>query len=70
MPSFDIADVGPAQPHVLRQVVLIPSLRLAQRPNPPAQPHANIFSCHPLSMDVSFWLYFANWLHLGKKEIP
>jgi hypothetical protein len=53
---------------VLRQIVLIPAFRFPQRPNPLAKPHANIFCCHPFSMDVSFWLYFANWLHLVKKE--
>ena len=63
-PSLDVADVCPAQPHMLRQVILIPTFRLAQGSDALPQPHTDVFSCHPSSMDVSFWLYFANWLHL------
>lgn len=65
--TLNVADVRSAQSHVLGKIVLVPSLCLAQRTNPLAQPHANIFCCHPFSMDVSFWLYFANWLHFQRK---
>ena len=64
MSTLNVADVGPAQAGVLGEVILIPASRLSQFPN--ALPHSgtNIRTCHPSSMDVSFWLYFAKWLHL------
>lgn len=59
MPALDVADVRPAKSGVLREIVLIPLFRLAQRTDALPSPHANLFSCHPSSLDVSFWLYFA-----------
>ena len=58
--ALNVADIRPAQAGVLSQVVLIPAFCLPQFPNALSNPRANISTCHPSSMDVSFWLYFAN----------
>ena len=67
LPSLYVANVGPAQASVLGKVVLIPASGLSEFPNALSKPGANIRTCHQFSMDVSFWLYFADWLHFGEK---
>jgi hypothetical protein len=61
--TLHVADVRPAQAGMLSQVVLIPALCLPKLPNTLSNSRTNISTCHISSMDVSFWLYFANWLH-------
>ena len=67
MSPLHIANVGSAQAGVLGEVVLIPAPSLSEFPNPLSEPDANIRTCHQFSMDVSFWLYFAKWLHFGSR---
>ena len=49
---------------MLGQIVLIPTLCFPKLSNALSHSRTNIRTCHPSSMDVSFWLYFAKWLHL------
>ncbi len=64
MSTLYIADVRPAQAGMLSKTVLIPALCLPKLPNALSNSRTNISTCHISSMDVSFWLYFAKWLHL------
>lgn len=63
MSALHVADVRPAQSRMLGKIILIPSPCLPKFPNALPNPRTYISTCHTFSMDVSFWLYFANWLH-------
>jgi hypothetical protein len=49
---------------MLGEIILIPALCLPQFPNALPNSRTYISTCHTFSMDVSFRLYFAKWLHL------
>lgn len=60
MPALDVTDISPAQARLLSEIVLVPAPHLSQFPNALTHSRTNIRTCHLSSMDVSFWLYFAN----------
>ena len=66
--TFDVADVGAAQAAMLRQVILVPASGLTQVSDALSKPKIDVFSCHLSSMNVFYWLHFANWLHSRRKE--
>jgi hypothetical protein len=53
---------------MLRQVILVPASALTQVADALSEPKIDILSCHLSSMNVFYWLYFANWLHSRRKE--
>jgi hypothetical protein len=61
--SFEVTDIRAAQAAVLRQIILVPAPRLTQATDALPEPKIDISICHPYSMDVFYWLYFAKWLH-------
>jgi len=61
--ALNVAYVRPTQASVLGEIVLVPALSLTEVPDALSNSRANVCTCHTFSMDVSFWLYFAKWLH-------